>query len=229
MTLITTAIKGVAGDVRFSMLELSPKGTTLNSYTRITGTQLEGVTAEVMPDGTLWCFYNFDTEGTIQHVKYNTSGEVVAATAFIATYGGSTRKNYEQVGPGGSNQWPAVVQTSLCYSTLNKYILTYNITHNNQMFYKVLNSNGSILFGKDRDMTLMNNTISAQDRGGLWQGRFKSERYFDGDVMVHLNSYPKKDEIMGLGSAKYDVGGKATYLARSNATINIEDLFNRMS
>lgn len=206
---------------KLGFFQLSPAGTLLNDYTKVFATLLINTALTAMADGTLWCWYTFENSATLNHVQYNTSGQVVGATMELSTHGGLSQASDYLF---AHTALPFVTGLTVTHATLNKYIVCYTLRYSNQLFYKVLDNNGAVLVGNNADLELMNNTVNQQAYGGQYQGALHAVGIPNGDVLVYIPAVPKKDPLNSI-----DYGGKAVYLRRITATINLEELLNRIS
>jgi hypothetical protein len=215
---------GIARNLR--MTKLTMGGTVISkTCRRLTSFAMYDNSFDITPGGTIFLFYTKDTspsvaEDYIYMTGYNTSFAVVVPTIAIETYGGYNERYKDTF--GDATKIPNNV--AVAYSTLGRFIVTNSYPWDSYVYYKVINTSGTVLVGGDQDLVLTTKYIHPE-RSFYWTGQrlHRVTRSHAGDVVHYIPA------TVGEDSKGVSIGGRATYLTCTSSNLGLEDLLNRMT
>lgn len=163
---------------------------------------------------------------TLYYSKWNLGGSQVGSWIEIPTHGGFSQR---QTVWGAYK--PHVTACALSSTDdSDRLILLYRLYRNQYTYYKIIDSSGNIKLGGDADVVLMHNRVHENYPSGHNQLTPRLMKAPDGDVLAYLAAATIRLIPYSIaGTQTRCVGGKGVYLAKTSATLNLEDLFNRIS
>lgn len=208
---------GVSG-TQMRLTKLTTTGTDLAQYNKIVGTLVGSLDLDISDSGTLAMCYSLGQSSTLHLVAYSTIGNVIVSTVQFSTYGGHDSTN--------TRERPYIDWSGVSYVGNDEYFLCYSLSRTNYVYYKVVKTDGTILVGDGRDLGLCNTQIAPGYLCGANQIRGRLMRTYSGDVLYYQ---PGVGEYNYGGRDGNSIGGKAIYFSKSSATINLQDLLNRIT
>jgi hypothetical protein len=168
--------------------------------------------------------YFTGAKATIEVFGCQTSNlSVTVPTIYIATYAGlSASANLDQA------KKPSVVYTNITRIVGNRFLLTYQLTYNPHIFYKILEKIGntvSVIYPKNEDISLYTNSAGYEELpNNSIAGRPRTVKLHGDSVLAYSAAKPKRQSA----GSKYPLGGTAVTVSKIAATINFDMLLNRM-
>ena len=164
---------------------------------------------DITPNGTTLVVYS-SASSTISAVGYNSSDHSIVTPTFeISTYSGFSSGDSIEI-----NSSLSYGQTKVVHVVGNKFFVSYGLGNSDVAYYKIVDLNGNVLVGADRDLVWR---FGEQD-WELVKTSFKDILYWQNNAGTDAPT-----SYSGTGTILFG------YLHHSTATMDLEDLFNRLN
>lgn len=207
---------------RHRMYKLSQTGTLLTkSIGPLNGDSINDFTFDVSSTGSIVALTAVDNSPTIYLHKYDAASLTRSpGTVEIETFSGSENSVMFDVGYSFRTEVSAV---SVVFATQNKYIMTYRMGNSSFVYYKVLSGTGSVYVGGNKDLPLTYYNVSRDDIHTTNLAGMRMARSYFTDPFLYISAIPTLD------LAGHSKAGKVVYFSPTPGTINLVELFNRIS
>jgi hypothetical protein len=206
------------GIVKFNHL-----GTVLATTLMCNAIYLQYVSFDISSSGSIFISKILANSATLHTACLSSLLAITTPTVQYATYGGRDSSILSLM---STEHIPNIVWVGVTYLSDDSYCIGYRVNNNNFTYYKIVDGTGSVLAGLNRDLILTNNSIHSDCRGGMYQRLPRLMKSYVGDILYYI---PSSGFDIGFDFDNTFLAGKAVCLTKVSATVNLEDLLNRLS